>query len=331
MRRWVSKCRVAAKRNPCAVSTKRSVPTKHEQNRQKAAIRKALSSEHPAAFAPKAYFGSAITMMRSIRSKNRFCAESFRIFQRHQPFLSLDDLETQFLRGLLNQGYAIAPSFFSKELIDRIYTRADAIFRREAAIHARQAIEDSPDSPAKKNAHLRSGAYERTVELVDPLGTIPDLIDIAFHESLLKIAAYFFLHIPRIYKVSVVRHYPNHRPKCLAGAHHGAENGNSLKLIVDLVDSDDTRGLFVFVPGLRNCLTLDNRSAVEPDSCACASASVAAPNADEAVSRNKWVVLHGERGSIVALPGDGKRGSIWSCPGDVNNSPNLPGDSHRRL
>ena len=289
---------------------------------RKLAIRKVLSSGHSPAPARKTYFRSAITMMRSIRSKNRFCAESFRIFQRNQPLLSLSEMESQFLTGLLNQGYAIAPSFFSKELIDRIYSKADAIFRREAAVYKRRAMDEpAPYSPTGKDARNSSGPCERTVELVDPLASVPDLIDVAFHESLLKIAAYFFLHIPRIYKVSVVRHYPNHRPKCLAGIQQGAENHTSLNLIVDLVNRDDTRGMFVFVPGMRNCLTLDNGSPAKWNASAPTKAANSTLDAEESVSRNKWVVLRGERGSIVALPGGGKTGSIWSYPGDVHNNP----------
>jgi hypothetical protein len=37
--------------------------------------------------------------------------------------------------------------------------------------------------------------------------------------------------------------------------------------------------------------------------------------------RQKWVVLRGERGSIVALPHSNGRGAIWTYPADINNKP----------
>jgi phytanoyl-CoA dioxygenase PhyH len=286
---------------------------------RKLAIRKALCSEYPLARAPQSYFGNAMRMMQSIRSHNRFCTESFRVLRRNQRMFSLDDSESQFLRALLNQGYAISPSFFSKEIVDRIYAKADAIFHKMALGHEDRVFVEISARPGKEHG-VRDGsrARERTLELVDPLISIPDVLDIAFHESLLKIAAHFFLHIPRLYKVSLVRHFPNHRPKCLAGLQRDDQHG-SLNIMIDLVDIDDARGPFVYVPGAQNCLTLDKRPAPAPSLPFREQGYVS--DQESTPSRSKWVVLRGERGTVVGIPGSGTRGSIWTYPADVNNKP----------
>lgn len=284
----------------------------------KLAIRKALFNEYPLPSNPKPYFDNAIAMMQSIRSKNRFCADSFRMFRRNPRLFSLDDFESKFLASLLNQGYAVAPSFFSKAIIDRIYAKADKIFSDEK--FKRENEESSaPASPPENVIRTIQGVRERTTELVEPLASIPDVLDIAFHETLLKIAAHFFLHIPRLYRVSLVRHYPHHRPKCLAGGQSESDCITSLNFLINLVDNDDTCGPFVFVPGIYNCLTGDSRERTETDSH---FAGQTPPPNDEPLSpRSKWMMLRGERGSVVALPGSGKRGSVWSYPADVTNRP----------
>jgi len=284
----------------------------------KLAIRKALFNEYPLPPSHKPYFDNAITMMQSIRSKNRFCADSFRMFRRNPRLFSLDGFESQFLASLLNQGYAVAPSFFSKEIIDRIYAKADKIFSDEK-LKRENEESSAPASPPENTIRTIQGVRERTTELVEPLASIPDVLDVAFHESLLKIAAHFFLHIPRLYRVSLLRHYPHHRPKCLAGGQPESDRCTSLNFLINLVDNDDACGPFVFVPGIYNCLTLDSPRRTETDFSFAGQPSP--PTHEPLPPRSKWVMLRGQRGSVVALPGSGKRGSIWSYPTDVTNRP----------
>lgn len=281
--------------------------------RSELVIRKRSLSDYALTLPPKPRFGNAMNMMRAIRSGDHRCEEAFRIFRRNPRLFSLDELETQFLNSLLNKGYAIAPAFFSKELVDRVYARADGFFHNERCVR-----EITLSLPREPSTGGRYTTHERTTGLIDPLVSIPDVLDIAFHESLLKIAAHFFLHIPRSYKVSVVRHFPNHRPKCFTFQGANEESG-SLNIMIDLLDIDDSRGPFVYVPGVYNCMTLDRRSLGASGVSECAPAYV--PNQEKISSRSKWMVLRAERGSIVAVPGSGSSGSIWTYPADVNNKP----------
>ena len=87
-------------------------------------------------------------------------------------------------------GYASAPGFFSKGLIDHIHSKADAMFRN---------MSHPPG---------QSASSETEIELEDPLIHVSEALDIAFHESILKVVAHFYRHIPPVYRVGIVRYFP---------------------------------------------------------------------------------------------------------------------------
>ena len=261
-------------------------------------------------FAGAGYLQSARRLIRSVRPRKLY-EESCRAFHRNPALSSINEVESAFMSSLLGQGYAIAPGFFSKDLIDRIHPRVNGLFQKNFG--------ERPDATAvpvsayprstSHDRHLRFGR-DRTLELAEPLVVIPDILDIVFHESLLKIASQYFRHIPRTYTVSVVRYIPNNRPKCLTASNAKSDHRRSLLILIDLADVDETRGPLVFIPAPDN---LQVRTNLSQPSLPCRS-SVQSP-------RQKWVVLRAERGSIIAVPQSGGHSAIWTYPADIHNRP----------
>ena len=87
------------------------------------------------------------------------------------------------------------------------------------------------------------------IALADPLLHIPELLDVAFHESILKIAANFLGCVPPLYRVTVVRDFPHNRPLHSSNFHKDNDESDSLQIFIYLVDIDDARGPLVYVPG----------------------------------------------------------------------------------
>jgi hypothetical protein len=257
---------------------------------------------------------SALRLMRSVRSRNVYDA-SCHAFRRNPSLLYINEAESEFLSSLLGQGYAIAPGFFSKELIDHIYGRVDTLFQKSFGERADvpAAALSSPPQSIRQERHLRFGR-DRTLELAEPLVVIPEILDIVFHESILKIAAHYFRHIPRVYTVSVVRYVPNHQAKCLSKPNAKPDYRRCLSIVIDLVDVDETRGPLVYIPTPENLH-------LRPNLAQPLSKGVVRCNVSAESPRQTWVILRGERGSIMALPHSGGHGAIWTYPADVNNKP----------
>lgn len=247
------------------------------------------------------------------------------MFRQNHRLFAMDDLEAQFISSLLSQGHAVAPAFFSKELVDRIYAKADVMF------HNFHGGENPRPIGLTKGVPLQSGMNgtvvprERFVELVDPLVNITEILDIVFHESILKIAGQFFRQIPLIYEVSLVRAVMGQRPQHL-GTFAADEDRSPLYIFVNLADMDDTEGPIVFIPGTHASAS----SRVGPDDPATMHSYNAGPGGQRphaqkpkrSGARKNWVVVRGDRGSIVAVHARGlPAGSIWAYPGDVTNRP----------
>jgi hypothetical protein len=224
--------------------------------------------------------------------------EEFRkIFRRSPHAFALNEFETQQLESLLGRGYAFAPDFFSHALVDHIHAKADAIFR-------------NVPKPA-----------EHRIELEDPLMQISEVLDIAFHEGVLKVVAHFFRHIPPVYRVAIVRYFPRDGAPYLSGFRQETHDSDSLEILVDLAAVDHTRGPLVYVPGSNlygSCrprllsafgLPADPRQLTDKE-------------VERIYPRDTWATLSGERGSITVIHKRGlNKGPAWTVPGDVNNKP----------
>jgi hypothetical protein len=268
----------------------------------KPAVRTNPSHEyHPAQ--RSTYLQSGLKLLRSFCPRDPY-EQSRRIFRREPLLFSLDDTQSELLAELLGRGYGIAPGFFSKELIDRIYLKADAIF---GANDAKGACTGRPGSQIREGRIACDGTprNDRLLEIIDPLAAIPEALDIVFHDAILKVAAHFFRHIPRAYRISIVRYFPQHRPMCLNRIYEGLNGSISLCVIIDLAEIDETRGPLVYIPDVHYVHSQTNDE--QPGS--------------KETPRKKWAVLSAERGSIIAIPHRSAQSSLWTYPANVKNNP----------
>jgi hypothetical protein len=224
--------------------------------------------------------------------------EEFLRMQRRNPqALETNEFEARQLESLLGCGYAFAPGFFSKALADHIHKKADAILCH------------MPISRANIS------------EVEDPLVQISEVLDVAFHESILKVVAHFFRHVPPVYRVAVVRYFPCNGMPHLNGFRQETNESDSLEMLIDLVAVDSTRGPIVYVPGsnlygasgprLLNAFGLprDPRR-LEDREVECV------------YPRETWVTLGGERGSVTAIHRRGlNKGPAWTFSEGANNKP----------
>src|SRR5271168_3839256 len=146
---------------------------------------------------------SAICKARLLYSRRVAGAKMRELFRRHEALLLMNDFEREQVRSLRDEGYALIPQFFSRGLMDRIFRQADAMFHN-LAVHARRAYSIQPG--ARDSLHGVSyeelAATEKTIELRDPLLRIPETLEVAFHDSILKIAANFLGYVPPLYRRS---------------------------------------------------------------------------------------------------------------------------------
>jgi len=214
----------------------------------------------------------------------------------------LDEFEEQQLESLLMWGYASAPGFFSKGLIDHIHSKADALFRNTSR-RPGQSVSSETES-----------------ELEDPLVHVSEALDIAFHESILKVVVHLYRHIPPVYRVGIVRYFPGGGAAHACKFRQESHDSDSLEILIDLVPVDRTRGPLICIPGshlyagfrphLMNAFGLP----VEPR-------RLDDHEVERLCPRDSWATLTGDKGSITAICRRGlSKGPFWIQPTD-NNEP----------
>ena len=163
----------------------------------------------------------------------------------------------------------------------------------------------------------------------DPLIHIPEIIGIAFHESILRIAANFLGCVPPLYRVTVVRDFPHDRPLHSSNFHKDNDESDSLQIFIYLVDIDDTCGPLVYVPGsnhydVRSCRPRLSRDLGLPAN----DGRLSDEEVERIYPRNTWAVLKTARGSIAAIHGNGiHKGPAWTRPGDPQTGRELRSSS----
>jgi hypothetical protein len=221
--------------------------------------------------------------------------------RRSPQLFPLDEFEGQQLESLLRWGYASAPGFFSKGLIDHIHNKADAMFRNRSHPPGQSASSDT------------------AIELEDPLIHVSEALDIAFHESILKVVVHLYRHIPPVYRVGIVRYFPGGAAQACKFRQE-SHDSDSLEILIDLVAVDRTRGPLIYIPGshlyagfrphLMNAFGLP----VEPR-------RLDDHDVERLCPRDKWATLTGDKGSITAICRRGlSKGPFWIQPTD-NNQP----------
>jgi Phytanoyl-CoA dioxygenase (PhyH) len=267
---------------------------------------------------------SSVCKARLFYSRRIAGAGARRIFEENHRLFRMNDFERRQVESLRNQGYALAPNCFSQTLTERIFERADAMFRNLQIDHGRAYSVQNGQRPSLEGfSYDQLATTEKMITLRDPLLHIPEMFDVAFHESILRIAANFLCCVPPLYRATLVRDFPHSRPMHSSNFHKDNDESDSLQIFVYLVDIDDTRGPLVYIPASnhhdpRSCRPRLSRDLGIPAN----DGRLSDDEVERVYPRNTWAVLRTGRGSIAAIHGNGiHKGPAWSRPGDPNNKP----------
>jgi hypothetical protein len=271
---------------------------------------------------PRLY--SAVCKARMFYSRKIAGAEMRRLFKRNHQLFAMNEMEKQQVKSLRQFGYALISVFFPRELMDHIFFKADSMFHNlEIDMHHGYSIQTKERTSLEGLSYSELAASEKTIALRDPLIRIPEVVDIAFHESILKIAANFLEYVPPLYRVTVVRDFPHNRPLHSSNFHKDNDESDSLQIFIYLVDIDGTRGPLVYVPGsnhydVRSCRPRISRDLGIPAN----DGRLSDEEVERIYPRRNWAVLETQRGSVAAIHGNGiHKGPAWTHPGSPKNRP----------
>ncbi|HEY4878652.1 MAG TPA: phytanoyl-CoA dioxygenase family protein [Candidatus Acidoferrales bacterium] len=270
------------------------------------------------------HFYSAICKARMIYSRQIAGAAMREIFRRNRDLLAPTNFEEQQVSALRKHGYALISDFFPQDLIDSIYRKADSMFWNLQIDTKRAYTVQSKERQSLEGlSYQELAASEKMIALRDPLVNIPEVLAVAFHESILKIAANLLGYIPPLYRVTVVRDFPHNRPLHSSNFHKDNDESDSLQIFIYLVDIDDTRGPLVYVPGSNHYDVRSCRPRLSRDlGIAGHDGRLSDEEVERIYPRNSWATLRTKRGSIAAIHGNGiHKGPAWGVPGSPLNLP----------
>jgi len=267
---------------------------------------------------------SAICKARLLYSRRVAGASARSAFLRNRDLFRMNDFEARQVEALRQRGYALALRYFPVAVMDRIYSKADAMFRgRQIDFSRAYSVQDGQRRSLENLSYEQLAATEKMIALNDPLLRIPELLAVAFDESMLRIAAGFLGCVPPLYRVTVVRDFPHARPLHSSNFHKDNDESDSLQIFIYLVDIDDTRGPLVYVPGSNRYDVRSCRPRLSRDLGIDANdGRLSDEEVERIYPRSTWAVLRTGRGSIAAIHGNGiHKGPAWMRPGDPSNRP----------
>jgi hypothetical protein len=266
----------------------------------------------------------AICRARLFYSRQIAGAAARRSFRRNPALLAPSLLERSNVESLRTHGYSLLPEYFPANLVDRIFSKADAMFRDLQIDFTRAySIQTGERRSLEGLSYSDLAASEKMISLSDPLVRIPELLPLAFDPSVLRIAANFLGYIPSLYRVTVVRDFPHARPLHSSNFHKDNDESDSLQIFIYLVDIDDTRGPLVYIPGSNHYDARSCRPRLSRDlGIAANDGRLSDDEVERVYPRSSWAVLRTRRGTVVALHGNGiHKGPAWPSPGNPNNQP----------
>jgi hypothetical protein len=246
------------------------------------------------------------------------------VFRRNSNLLAPSEFEREQVQSLRAHGYALVPNFFPNPIIDSIYEKSDSMFRNlKIDSHRAYSVQSRERASLEGLSYEQLASTEKMIALRDPLVNIPEVISIAFHESILRIAANFLGYIPPLYRVTVVRDFPHNRPLHSSNFHKDNDESDSLQIFIYLVDIDDARGPLVYVPGSNHYDVRSCRPRLSRDlGIAANDGRLSDEEVERIYPRNTWATLRTKRGSLAAIHGNGiHKGPAWGSPGNPLNLP----------
>jgi hypothetical protein len=267
---------------------------------------------------------SAICRARMLYSRRIAAARTRNLLAHHRNLFSMSEFEQREVESLRRRGYVLLQAFFPGDLIGRIFTAADAMFRNlQIDLKRAYSVQTGKRASLEGLTYDELAASEKMIALRDPLVHIPEILGVAFHESVLRIAANFLGYVSPLYRVTVVRDFPHNRPMHSSNFHKDNDETDSLQIFIYLVDIDDTCGPLIYVPGsnhydVRSCRPRLSRDLGLPGN----DGRLSDEEVERIYPRDSWAVLRTSRGSIAAIHGNGiHKGPAWARPGDPNNKP----------
>ncbi len=268
------------------------------------------------------YLYSAICKARMLYSRRIAGARARTIFRENPSLFEMNAFEKEQVHSLRTLGFSLAPAFFGRELTDRLFSQADHAFRSlRIDLHRAYTVQTGERTSLAGLSYEELEASEKMIALRDPLVLMPELANVAFHESILKITAHFLGCVPPLYRVMVVRDFPHNRPLHSSNFHKDNDESDSLQIFIYLVDIDDQCGPLVYVPGSNHYDVRSCRPRLSRDlGIAANDGRLSDEEVERAYPRETWAVLRTMRGSIAAIHGNGiHKGPAWSVPGDPAN------------
>jgi hypothetical protein len=244
------------------------------------------------------------------------------LYQREKPLFSMDALEARHCEELRSQGFTVIHNFFDTTLMDTILEKADLLFRNlQVDFYDAYSVQNKQRKSLEGLTYQELEAFEKMISLKDPLLHIPECVDIAYHESILKIVTNFLGYLIPWYKVMIVRDFPADRPRESSNFHRDNDETDSLQAFVYLVDIDDTRGPLIYVPGTNR---YDVQSCRPRLSCDLGihhhDGRVSDSEIETYYPKDSWAAVRVTRGSVAIIHGNGfHKGPAWPQYGDPRN------------
>jgi ectoine hydroxylase-related dioxygenase (phytanoyl-CoA dioxygenase family) len=244
------------------------------------------------------------------------------LYRQEKSLFAMNALEAKHCEELSNQGFTVVENFFEIALMDTILEKADQRLRS-----LQLDFYDAYSVQNKRRASLEGLSYrelevsEKMIALKDPLLHLPECVDIAYHESILKIVTNFLGYVTPWYKVMLLRDFPGDRPREASNFHRDNDETDSIQAFVYLVDIDDTRGPLVYVPGtnrydVKSCRPRLSRDlGIDAD-----DGRISDSEMGKYYPKDTWRAVRVKRGSIAIIHGNGfHKGPAWLRYGDPNN------------
>jgi len=225
---------------------------------------------------------------------------------------------------LRSRGFTVIPNFIARDTVDRLLRAADSLFRA-----LRIDSGDAYSVQNKQRATLEGVPYkeleatEKMIAVKDPMVAVPEVVALAFHESILKIVANALGYVPPWYKPLIVRDFPGARARESSNFHKDNDEADSVQAFIYLVDIDDSHGPLVYVPGSNHYDSQSCRPRLSRDlGIGGYDGRINDEEVEKYYPRSSWSVLRVPRGSLAIIHGNGlHKGPAWPRYGDSTNLP----------
>jgi hypothetical protein len=267
---------------------------------------------------------SAVCKARIFYSRYCAAAPERKLYKGKKNLFSMTAFEKEHSDNLKRNGFTVLESFFKGDLVETISTKADLLFRSlQLDFYDAYSVQTKSRVSLEGLSYAELEASEKMISMRDPLLNVSEVVDIAFHESILRIITNFLGYIPPRFKPMIVRDFPLDRPRQSSNFHRDNDESDTVQFFVYLDDIDDRRGPLVYIPrtdryDVKSCrprLSLDLGIADNDGRIS-----------DQEIAKyyppDTWIRLRVKRGTVVIMHGNGfHKGPSWLHPGDPQNKP----------